>query len=79
MNSPSASSPERFDRLRETHPDLAINLYAMEPGGLVTLEIITPDGTTYTFAGATAESAMLVAFPDTGQPTQDRHETDIFA
>lgn len=68
----STSSPERFDRLREEQPDLIINLYAMQPGAAVTLEIITPDDKTYTFHGATAAAAMALAFPE---PT----ETDIFS
>lgn len=71
----TASSPERFDALRAEHPDLALNLYAMEPGGPVTLEIITPDTKTYTFTASTAAMAMLNAFPEPEQPTT---ETDIF-
>jgi len=63
---------ERFDRLREEHPDLILNLYAMQPSGPVTLEIITPDDKSYTFNGLTAAAAMAAAFPE---PT----ETDIFS
>lgn len=51
-----------FDELRTAYPDLALNLYAMEPGGLVTLEILTGEGT-FTFAGPTAEEAIAMAFP----------------
>lgn len=76
MASPTASSAERFDRLREEQPDLALNLYAMEPGGLVTLEVITPEGEVFTFLGASAAAAMQTAFPE---PTTDKQETDIFA
>lgn len=72
----STSSPERFDRLRDENPDLILNLYAMEPGGLVTLEIITPDAATYVFRGATAAEAMHLAFPSADEPTT---ETDIFS
>jgi len=72
----TASSPERFDTLRAENPDLAMNLYAMEPGGSVTLEIITPDTKTYTFTAPTAAAALALAFPE---PTRPTIETDIFA
>lgn len=58
-----------FDDIRERHPDLAVNLYAMEPGGPVTLEIITPDGKTFTFRGETAQEAIDTAFPPEPEPT----------
>lgn len=53
-----------FDELRAANPDLVVNLYAMEPGGLVTLELITPDGDTFTFRGETADAAVEQAFPE---------------
>lgn len=52
-----------FDTIRENNPELAVNLYAMTPGGVVTLEIITPDGASFTWAGETAEAAIEAAFP----------------
>jgi len=76
MPTTSVSSPERFDRLREERPDLALTLYAMDPGGLVTLEVITPEGEVFTFLGPTAAAAMRTAFPE---PTTDQPTTDIFA
>lgn len=63
---------ERFDRLREEHPDLILNLYAMQPLGPVTLEIITPDGKTFTFPALSAAAAMAAAFPEPD-------EIDIFS
>lgn len=64
MEKPSISSPERFDALRAEQPDLAINLYAMTPRGVVTLEIITPDGDSFTWSAETAAEAYLLAFPE---------------
>ena len=55
---------DRFDEIRSENPDLAINLYAMTPGGDVTLEVITPDGQTFSWSAPTAEAALELAFPD---------------
>lgn len=52
-----------FDELRAANPDLVANLYAMEPGGPVTLELITPEGQSFTFQAQTAEEAIEMAFP----------------
>lgn len=51
-----------LDDLRTARPDLALALYAMEPGGLVTLEIYD-GGQVYTFKGETEADAILAAFP----------------
>lgn len=59
----------RFDAIRAAHPDLALALYAMTPGGVVTLEIITPDGAVFPFTGLTADAALDLAFPPA--PTAD--------
>lgn len=55
-----------LDDLREQRPDLSLALYAMTPGGPVTLEIYS-GGEVYPFKGATAADAILAAFPQ--QPT----------
>ena len=71
-----------FDAIRAQHPDLAMALYAYEPGGPVTLEILTPDGRSYTFTGPTARAAIELAFPApdvSEKPTDDEPQTDIFA
>lgn len=52
-----------FDELRAAHPDLRFNVYAMTPGGLVTLEIVTPDDDVFTFQAPTVPEAAAVAFP----------------
>lgn len=51
-----------LDDLRALRPDLSLALYAMTPGGPVTLEIYH-DGQVYTFSGATVAEAILEAFP----------------
>lgn len=53
-----------FDAVRAAHPELIVNLYAMTPGGAVTLEVITPDGQSWTWTGVTAAECIAQAFPD---------------
>lgn len=51
-----------LDDLRKRFPHLSFALYAMTPGGAVTLEVI--DGAeVYSFVGRTAEAAITAAFP----------------
>lgn len=81
MSDRSTFSPERFDALRAENPDLIINLYAMTPRGVVTLEVITPDGETYSWTAETAAEVYVLAFPETGMPTSTEASviaTDIF-
>ena len=59
---------DRFDEIRSENPDLAINLYAMTPGGDVTLEVITPDGQNFTWVAPTAAEATALAFPADPEP-----------
>ena len=53
----------RFDEIRAANPELGFGLYAMEPGGAVTLEVYTPDGQVFSFAGPTQDSVLDQAFP----------------
>ncbi len=56
-----------IDRIRQLYPHLAIGVYALEPGGLVTVEVFTPDGTRYAHTARTeAEcfAAILGPLPD---------------
>lgn len=53
-----------FDAIRAAYPDLAIAAYALEPGGAVTLEVLTPDGRSFMFTRPTLAEAMAVAFPE---------------
>lgn len=57
-----------LDDLRIRFPALAFALYALEPIGAVTFEIIEPDGATYTFTGDTAAAAVAKAFPPEPAP-----------
>ena len=52
-----------LDELRNDHPELAFAVYALEPGGAVTFEVITPDSQVFTFKGLTAQAAIDSAFP----------------
>lgn len=52
-----------FDEIRAAYPELAVTLYALEPGGPVTLEIIAPDGQVFTFKAETADDAIEMAWP----------------
>lgn len=51
-----------IDDLRARYPALGFALYAYEPGGAVTLEVM--DGSdVYSFKGATMTEAVALAFP----------------
>lgn len=52
-----------LDDARADHPHLGFAVYAMEPRGVVTLEVHAPDGTIFTFRGATEQAALDLAFP----------------
>jgi len=69
-----------LDDLRAANPELGFALYALEPGGPVTLEVMTPDSQVFSFAGPTMEAVLLAAFPpDAPAPADPEPETDIFA
>lgn len=57
-----------LDDLRRLRPDLALALYALEPGQGVTLEV-HHDNEVYTFRGPTESDAILAAFPQ--EPAKD--------
>jgi hypothetical protein len=63
-----------LDDLRRERPELALALYAFDPGGPVTLEILH-DGRSFTFSGATEAEAILAAFPPPAPPAPD---TSVF-
>lgn len=66
-----------IDDLRAAHPNLGLGVYALEPGGNVTLEIYTPDGEVYTFKALSLGAALLQAFPpESNEPEQ---ADDIFS
>lgn len=53
-----------LDDLRRDFPTLGFAVYALEPGGPVTLEI-HQDGEVYTFRAATEAATLAQAFPIT--------------
>lgn len=60
-----------FDELRDTFPDLGFALYAIEPGGVVTLEVYD-SGRVFPFVGpigSTAQDVIDIAFP----PPSEEH------
>lgn len=52
-----------LDDLRARYPHLGFAVYAIEPGGPVTLEVHTPDGTVFTTVGPTEAAAIARRFP----------------
>lgn len=68
-----------LDDLRALRPDLSLALFAMEPGGPVTLEIYH-GGDVYPFKGATVADAILAAFPPAPEaaPTPPPQPDSIF-
>lgn len=60
-----------FDAIRSQFPNLGFALYALEPQGLVTLEVIDEQGNVFSFKGVTAERVMATAFPPLPPPPQE--------
>lgn len=69
---------QTLDEARAAQPAFAMALYALEPGGPVTLEIITPDGEPFTFEGPTEAAVLARAFPPV-EAAPPPPEADIFA
>lgn len=70
-----------FDDIRAANPELAMALYAMEPSGVVTFEVHTPDGQVFSWTGPTEAHVLALAFPAPEQPTTPDTEpppADIF-
>jgi hypothetical protein len=53
-----------IDAIRAAYPHLRVALYAYEPKGSVTLELIAPDDQTFTFTAPTAHEAAALACPE---------------
>lgn len=52
----------RLDDLRREWPDLGFAVYAMDPSGPVTLEVLA-EGNVFTFTGASEDEVLERAFP----------------
>ncbi len=63
-------NPTSLDEARTLNPELAFVVYALEPLGPVTLEIITPNGDVFSFVGPTEADALAKAFPPEPEPTE---------
>lgn len=51
-----------IDRIRARFPHLSIGVYALEPGGPVSVEVFTPDGSRFSKTAATAAEAFTAVF-----------------
>jgi hypothetical protein len=51
-----------IDRIRQLYPHLGIGIYALDPGGPVTVETLTPDGSTFQKSAPTATEALEALF-----------------
>jgi hypothetical protein len=60
-----------IDDIRAKYPHLGIGLYAMEPGGVVTLETYLPDGQVFSFTAATVAGCIEKAFPEVATPASE--------
>jgi hypothetical protein len=63
-----------IDRIRLAYPHLALGVYALEPGGDVTVEVFTPDGTRFAHKGPTEAEALTAIFgtlPEDPPPAVD--------
>ncbi|CAK7259123.1 MULTISPECIES: hypothetical protein [unclassified Shinella] len=69
--------PSSIDEARAANPDCGFALYALEPGGAVTLEIMTPDGGLFAFHGASEADVLAIALPP-DEPKPAAPTADIF-
>jgi hypothetical protein len=67
---PGASAPLNFDQVRLVYTGIGLALYALEPGGPVTLEIHS-EGEVYRFDAASAQEAFALAFPPQAVDDED--------
>lgn len=63
-----------LDDIRARYPALGFAVYAMEPGGAVTLETYPPDGSVFSFTGRTVQEAIDKAFPPEAESPAEADE-----
>lgn len=51
-----------IDRIRALYPHLSLGVYALTPGGDVTVEVFAPDGTRFTHKAQTAAACFTAIF-----------------
>lgn len=67
--------PRNLAEARRLHPDLGFALYALEPRGAVTLEVLDGE-TSHTFVGVTEAEAWSAAFPGTAPDEPPERRVD---
>lgn len=68
----------RLDALRAEHQHLGFAVYAIEPGGVVTLEVFD-GGAIFTFRAESEAAVLALAFPPEPEPTVPvAAEVDLF-
>lgn len=71
-----------IDSLRARYPHLGLAVYAITPGGDVTVEAFTPDGSVISKQAPTERDALVMLFgpdafePETPEETPDADATD---
>ena len=51
-----------IDRIRALYPHLSIGVYALDPGGLVSVEVFTPDGSRFSKTAPTEAECFTAIF-----------------
>lgn len=64
------------DDARAAFPKLGLALYALDPGGPVTLEVVSADGQIFPFKGPTEAAVIARAFPSLVEPPAPLPEPD---
>lgn len=67
-----------LDDARAAFPKLGLAIYAYEPGGPITLEVIAADGQTFSFTGATEAALIARAFPSLAAPVEPEPAPNVF-
>lgn len=69
-----------IDTIRARYPHLGVAVYAYEPGGLVTVEVFTADGTQFQKTADTALQAFVDLFgPEIMQHEEPSPDDDPFS
>lgn len=72
-----------IDAIRAIHPHLGLAVYAYEPGGPVTVEVLAQDGSRFTKQAPTMDEALADMFglaQDEQQPEQSEEpDDDVFS
>ena len=64
-----------IDEYRALYPHLGLAVYAYTPGGPITVEVLTADGSRFERQGRTAREALEALFGPLPAPPEDNTET----